>query len=209
MAHRERFAELLAPERISIDDWPEIRRIWTTKEAGGAGQMGTLNKTLKGADESEIRRFLEIVRYLCWGNDPDVVRIHRVLEDDEMRFTGLGESLGHEVSVDHPPGHSTGASTSIGTITANRQLLNRLDIEEPRGSRAEKQFESTRLLNELTRTVLSRRTQWLNRSFSGGCAGDFEESEKDEEAETGGAWHKATARIRLEELAAKSCLIQQ
>ena len=149
LAQRERFAELLAPERISIDDWPEIRRIWTTKESGGAGAMGTLNKTLKDADESEIRRFLEIVRYLCWGDDPDVERIHRVLEDDEMRFTGLGESLVMKfLWITHPELY--GSIYKYWDDNGKQAVLKRLNIEEPSGSRAEKQYESTRLLNELT-----------------------------------------------------------
>ena len=149
LAQRERFAELLAPERISIDDWPEIRRIWTTKEAGGAGAMGTLNMTLMDADESEIRRFLEIVRYLCWGNDPDVERIRRVLEDDEMRFTGLGESLVMKfLWITHPEFY--GSIYKYWDDNGKQAVLKRLNIEEPSGSRAEKQYESTRLLNELT-----------------------------------------------------------
>ena len=149
LAQRERFAQLLAPERISIDDWPEIRRIWTTKEAGGAGAMGTLNKTLKDADESEIRRFLEIIRYLCWGNDPDVERIHRVLEDDEMRFTGLGESLVMKfLWITHPELY--GSIYKYWDDNGKQAVLNCLNIEEPSGSRAEKQYESTQILNELT-----------------------------------------------------------
>ena len=149
LAQRERFAELLAPDRISIDDWPEIRRIWTTKEAGGAGAMGTLNKTLKDADESEIRRLLEIVRYLCWGDDPDVERIRRVLEDDEMQFTGLGESLVMKfLWITHPDLY--GSIYKYWDDNGKQAVLKRLNIEEPSGSRAEKQYESTRLLNELT-----------------------------------------------------------
>ncbi|MDE0237048.1 MAG: AAA family ATPase [bacterium] len=148
LAQRERFAELLAPDRISIDDWPEIRRIWTTKEAGGAGAMGTLNKTLKDVDESEIRRFLEIVRYLCWGKDPDVERIHRVLEDDEMRFTGLGESLVMKfLWITHPEFY--GSIYKYWDENGKQAVLRSLNIEEPSGSRAEKQYESTRLLNAL------------------------------------------------------------
>ena len=149
LAQRERFAELLAPDRISVDDWSEIRRIWTTKEAGGAGAMGTLNKTLKDADESEIRRLLGIVRYLCWGDDPDVERIRRVLEDDEMRFTGLGESLIMKfLWITHP--NLYGSIYKYWDDNGKQAVLKRLNIEEPSGSRAEKQYESTRLLNELT-----------------------------------------------------------
>ncbi len=148
LAQRERFAELLAPDRISIDDWPEIRRIWTTGEAGGAGQMGTLNKALKDADESEIRRFLGIVRYLCWGNDPDVERIRRVLEDDEMRFTGLGESLTMKfLWITHPEFY--GNIYKYWDDNGKQAVLRRLNIEEPSGSRAEKQYESARILHEL------------------------------------------------------------
>jgi len=148
LVDRERFAELLAPDRISIDDWPDIRRIWTTKQAGGAGAMGTLNKTLKDADESEIRKFLEIVRYLCWGDDPDVERIRRVLEDDEMRFTGLGESLVMKfLWITHPEFY--GSIYKYWDDNGKQAVLNRLDIEEPSGSRAEKQYESARILNEL------------------------------------------------------------
>lgn len=148
VAQRERFAELLAPERISIDDWPEIRRIWTTKEAGGAGAMGTLNTALKDADESEIRRFLEIVRYLCWGTDPDVERIRRVLEDDEMRFTGLGESLVMKfLWISHPERY--GSIYKYWGDNGKQAVLKHLDIEEPSGSRAERQYESARILHEL------------------------------------------------------------
>ncbi|MXW42572.1 MAG: AAA domain-containing protein [Acidimicrobiia bacterium] len=149
VAQRERFAELLAPDRISIDDWPEIRRIWTTKEAGGAGAMGTLNKALKDADESEIHRFLEIVRYLCWGDDPDVERIRRVLEDDEMGFKGLGETLVMKfLWLTHPEFY--GRLYKYWDDNGKQAVLKRLNIEEPNGSRAEKQYESSRLLNELT-----------------------------------------------------------
>ena len=148
-AERERFAELLAPDRISIDDWPEIRRVWTTRQAGGAGQMGTLNEALKDAGETEIHRFLSIVRYLCWGDDPDVERIRRVLEDDEMRFTGLGETLVMKfLWITHPKLY--GIIYKYWDDNGKRAVLNRLNIEEPSGSRAEKQYESTRLLNELT-----------------------------------------------------------
>ncbi|MCY4271959.1 MAG: AAA family ATPase [bacterium] len=148
LAERERFAKLLAPDRISIEDWPEIRRIWTTKQAGGAGAMGTLNKALKDADESEIRRFLEIVRYLCWGDEPDVERIRRVLEDDEMKFTGLGESLVMKfLWITHPELYGN-IYKYLGD-NGKQSVLNLLGIEEPSGSRAEKQYESAKILNEL------------------------------------------------------------
>ncbi|MYH71129.1 MAG: DUF4357 domain-containing protein, partial [Acidimicrobiia bacterium] len=153
VSQRERFAELLAPERISIDDWQEIRRIWTTKEAGGAGAMGTLKTALKDADESAIRRFLEIVRYLCWGTDPDVERIRRVLEDDEMRFTGLGESLVMKfLWISHPERY--GNTYKYWDDNGKQAILHSLKIEEPSGSRAERQYESARILNELTEPFL-------------------------------------------------------
>ena len=55
----------------------ELRQIWNTGRYGAPGVMPALNRTIRDADAAEYDRIIDAFRYLCWGDDPDDVRIDR------------------------------------------------------------------------------------------------------------------------------------
>ncbi|BDZ43173.1 hypothetical protein GCM10025865_24720 [Paraoerskovia sediminicola] len=92
-ADRKDFAKLLDHEELAIVDRVELRRIWNSGRYGSTGPMSILNTSLRDADEAEYNRIIATFDYLCWGTDAPAVRINRILEDDELRVKGFGESV--------------------------------------------------------------------------------------------------------------------
>ncbi|WP_306231929.1 AAA family ATPase [Agrococcus beijingensis] len=92
-ADRRDFAKLLDPDELEIVDRAELRRIWNTGRYGGTGPMSSLNTSLRDADEAEYHRIIQTFSYLCWGADAPATRIDRVLEEEDLRVKGFGESV--------------------------------------------------------------------------------------------------------------------
>lgn len=102
-ADRRDFAKLLDPEELAIVDRTDLRRIWNSGRYGGTGPMSVLNTSVRDADEAEYQRIIATFEYLCWGDDPPAVRIDRVLEDDDLRIRGFGESVIMKMlAISHP-----------------------------------------------------------------------------------------------------------
>lgn len=146
-AEQRRFAEMLAPGSIALADPADIRRIWSGGPYGATGPMSGLNRSFRDADEAEYGRMMDTFRYLCWGDDPDAERIDRLLEDDQFRISGLGESVIMKLlAITHPKKYL--CVYPYEGDKGKRRMLSYLGLEAPTGSRGEVQVESNRLLRE-------------------------------------------------------------
>lgn len=140
-ADRRRFAEMLAPDRIALTDIAELRLIWNTGRWGGPGVMPTLNRTIRDADAAEYDRIIDAFRYLCWGDDPDEVRIDKLLDDPKYKITGLGESVILKMlAICHPDRYIPVFPYS--GANGKRMMLNALGLAETSGTRGEIQVGS-------------------------------------------------------------------
>ena len=144
-AERRRFAEILAPDAIALADVAEIRRIWNGGGYGGTGPMSGLNRSFRDASAAEYDRMIDSLRYLCWGDDPDETRIDRILNHEEYRISGLGESVIMKLlAITHPDKYLLAYPYS--GPKGKRRMLQRLELEEPDGSRGELQVASNQAL---------------------------------------------------------------
>lgn len=140
-ADRERFADLLAADKIALADPAEMRLIWNTGRYGGPGVMPALNRTFRDADAAEHDRIVDAFRYLCWGEDADAQRIDRLLTDPEYKVAGLGESvIVKMLAICHPQRYLPVFPYS--GPKGKRVALAALDLPEPTGSRGELQVQS-------------------------------------------------------------------
>ena len=146
-ADRRHFAELLDPERIRTVDVRDLRIIWNTGRYGGPGPMSALNTTVRDADAAEYDRIIDSLVYLCWGEDPDEVRIDNLLSDDAYNVRGLGESvIAKMLAICHPDRYIP-AFPYTGP-RGKLKLLRTLGLDEPTGTRGQLQVESNRLLHD-------------------------------------------------------------
>ncbi|MCY3632871.1 MAG: DUF4357 domain-containing protein [bacterium] len=145
MDEQRRFARMLAPDSISQAERAEVRKIWSGGGYGGTGPMPLLNRSLKEADEAEYDRIMQSFRYLCWGEGPDAGRIDRLLEDQESRIKGLGESVIMKLlAITHPEKYL--CVYPQGGEKGKRAMLSLLELDEPTGSRGEVHVNSNRIL---------------------------------------------------------------
>jgi len=140
-ADRRRFLEMLSPDRIALTDVAELRQIWNTGRYGSPGVMPGLNRTIRDAAAAEYDRIIDAFRYLCWGDDPDAVRIDRLLEDPEYKMSGLGESVILKMlAICHPDKYLPVYPYS--GPKGKRVMLAALGMPEPSGTRGEMQVAS-------------------------------------------------------------------
>jgi 5-methylcytosine-specific restriction enzyme B len=86
--------QVLTPEGLDSYDLDGIRRVVNSSAGGGAGPQAVLNTTLRDASAEELDGFFEAVRYLLWdGDEPEAVRIDRLLDKADLGLPGLGESV--------------------------------------------------------------------------------------------------------------------
>ena len=90
-SERRQFAVMLAPD--ALFEIGGLRRIWNTGAYGRPGPMPELNRSFRDASAAELQGMFDAIRYLCWGEEPDAQRIDRMLNDDDLRISGLGESV--------------------------------------------------------------------------------------------------------------------
>ena len=147
-ADRRRFAELLAPDNIGLADPDELRPIWSTARYGHPGPIRTLNQAFANADAAEYDRLVDALRYLCWGDDSDEVRIDRVLTDPQMQIDGLGETVIVKLlAICHPERYVPVFPYS--GRTGKRAMLQLLDLVAPsRETRGELQLAANGLIYE-------------------------------------------------------------
>ncbi|MEZ5278971.1 MAG: AAA family ATPase [Acidimicrobiales bacterium] len=144
-ADRRRFAELLAPDALPLADIAELRRIWNTGRYGNPGQMPALNRSFRDASAAEYDRMIDALLYLCWGDDEDAERIDRMLTDEELRISGLGESVTMKLLAITQPDRSLPVYPYSGP-KGKRRMLQRLGLEEPEGTRGQLQVASNAAL---------------------------------------------------------------
>ena len=96
-------AEVLAHDVLPVADVSQVRMIWNSNVYGGPGPQSVLNATIRDAEPLRQQEILRNFDYLLWGDEPDEVRINRVLDQDDLGMTGLGESVIVKLlSVAHP-----------------------------------------------------------------------------------------------------------
>ena len=147
-ADRRRFADMLAADAVALADISDLRRIWNTGRYGGPGPMPELNRSFRDASAAEYDRMIDALRYLCWGDDEDAERIDRMLTDDKLRISGLGESVIMKIlAIAHPSAYVPVYPYS--GPKGKRRMLQLLELEEPAdGSRGELQVASNKALHD-------------------------------------------------------------
>lgn len=146
---RRNFSEMLSPD--AQFDIVDLRRIWNTGDYGGPGPMPELNRTFKNASDDEYKRIIGAMRYLCWGEEPVAERINRMLNDDELRIRGLGESVIMKLlAITHP--ETFIPVFPYGGDSGKARMLQLLELGEPSGTTpGEIQVASNQLLLERLR----------------------------------------------------------
>jgi 5-methylcytosine-specific restriction enzyme B len=91
---RAELRQVLTPEGLDGYDLEGLRRVINSSAGGRPGPQSLLNTTLRDASADELDRFFDAVRYLLWdGDEPEAVRIDRLLDKDDLGAPGLGESV--------------------------------------------------------------------------------------------------------------------
>lgn len=145
---RRESARLLEPEQLAVTDRSGLRKIWNSSRYGSTGPMSVLNTALRDAGDDEYDQILATFDYLCWGAESPAVRIDRVLEDEELRVKGLGESVAMKMlAITHPE-----RFVSIYPYKGPKgklRMLQLLGLDAPSsGSRGELQVASNDALRE-------------------------------------------------------------
>lgn len=89
---REALAHLLAKDRLPSLTKDVIRRV-VANRYGSPGLQVTLNATVRDADDAEWERFLTSIDTLLWGDQSVEDRINRVLDESDLGFRGLKETI--------------------------------------------------------------------------------------------------------------------
>ena len=89
---REEFASFLEQARLSSLTKDVMRRIYSTRY-GSPGPQSILSSTIRDADDTEWERFLKSLDILLWGEQPVEQRIDRVLDESDLGFRGLKDSV--------------------------------------------------------------------------------------------------------------------
>ena len=144
-AKREEFKALLAPD-VSFDR-SRISRVWNTGEYGGPGPMPALNASFNDADQEELDRMTDAIRFLCWGEEPAAERIDRMLDDTRFKIKGLGESVIMKLlAIAHPEIYLT--VFPYKGDQGKRRMVQLLGMEEATGSEGEVQVASNKALRD-------------------------------------------------------------
>ena len=99
---RAQYVNLLKPD--AVFDLVRLRHIWSKNTYfGRTGQMSRLNGSFKNANDEKRESMFDAIRYLCWGAEPHAQRIDRMLADESLRISGLGESVIMKLlAITHP-----------------------------------------------------------------------------------------------------------
>ena len=144
-SERREFAAMLAPD--ALVDLDSLRRIWNTGAYGGPGIMPQLNRSFNDASAAELQRMLDAIRYLCWGEEPDAQRIDRMLDDDDLRIRGLGESVIMKLlAITHPETYIP-VFPYVG-YWGKEATIRALELDAPTGSTGEMQVAANRSIQD-------------------------------------------------------------
>jgi 5-methylcytosine-specific restriction protein B len=89
---RDEWARLLSPSRLAGLTKEQFRRMYANRY-GNPGPQSVLSTTVRDADDSEWERLLKSVDVLLWAAEPLEERIDRLLDDSDLGFRGLKESV--------------------------------------------------------------------------------------------------------------------
>lgn len=90
---REEWARLLEKSRLAGLTKDQFRRMYNGGRYGAPGPQSMLNVTVRDADDADWERLLRSLDVLLWGDEPLHIRIDRVLNESDLGFRGLKESV--------------------------------------------------------------------------------------------------------------------
>ena len=144
-SERRGFAKKLAPD--ALFDLSALRRIWNTGAYGRPGPMAELNRSFNAASAEKSQGMFNAIRDLCWGEDPDDERIDCILSDDDLRISGLGESVIMKLlAITHPETYIP--VFPYGGVKGKQAMLRVLELGEPTGSPGEIQVAANQSIRE-------------------------------------------------------------
>jgi 5-methylcytosine-specific restriction protein B len=89
---QESWAAQLAPGHLAGLSKDTVRKI-IAQRYGSPGPQSILNTVIRDADDQEWSRLLRSLDVLLWGDEPVEVRIDRVLDEADLGFRGLKETV--------------------------------------------------------------------------------------------------------------------
>ena len=100
---RVEFARALTPGALAQFDVGTFRTIINTGRYGGTGPQSYINTTVTNASPEDLERLAASIDDLLWSNDDVASRIDALLEDDQYRVRGLGETIIMKLlAITHP-----------------------------------------------------------------------------------------------------------
>ena len=145
LSERRRFADMLAPD--ASFDISGLRRIWNTGAYGRPGPMPELNRSFTNASATEHQGMFNAIQFLCWGEEPDAERIDRILSDDDLRISGLGESVIMKLlAITNPETYIP--VFPYGGAKGKQAMIRALELDAPTGSPGEIQVAGNKSIRD-------------------------------------------------------------
>ena len=145
LSERRQFAAMLAPD--ALFDISGLRRIWNTGAYGRPGPMAELNRSFNAASADESQDMFNAIQDLCWGEEPDAERIDRMLNDDGLRISGLGESVIMKLlAITNPETYIP--VFPYGGAKGKQVMIRALELDAPTGSPGEIQVAANKLIRD-------------------------------------------------------------
>ena len=145
LSERRQFAAMLAPD--ALFDISGLRRIWTTGAYGRPGPMAELNRSFNAASADESQDMFNAIQDLCWGEEPDAERIDRMLNDDDLRISGLAESVIMKLlAITNPETYIP--VFPYGGSKGKQAMIRALELDAPTGSPGEIQVAANRSIRD-------------------------------------------------------------
>ena len=145
LSERRQFAAMLAPD--ALFDISGLRRIWNTGAYGRPGPMAELNRSFNAASADESQDMFNAIQDLCWGEEPDAERINRMLNDDGLRISGLGESVIMKLLAITNPETYIPVFPYAGA-KGKQAMIRALELDAPTGSPGEIQVAANKSIRD-------------------------------------------------------------
>lgn len=149
-AAREEWAAQLAPERLPRLSKETFRQI-VAGRYGSPGPQSILNATIRDADDEQWLQMLRTIDLLLWGEGLVEERINRVLDEGDLGFRGLKESVVMKLLAVTEPERFLPVYPYSGN-SGKAAMLERLGLPLPdlQASPGRRHVESNDALRELT-----------------------------------------------------------
>ena len=145
LSERRQFSAMLAPD--ALFDISGLRRIWNTGAYGRPGPMAELNRSFNAASADESQDMFNAIQDLCWGEEPDAQRIDRMLSDDDLRISGLAESVIMKLlAITHPETYIP--IFPYAGAKGKQAMIRALELDAPTGSPGEIQVAANRSIRD-------------------------------------------------------------